>query len=156
MPITSSVYETDAHQQIDGSRWVREAHTDTAGKVWVFHYKAADGTDYAAILTARAASLDDLLQELELEEFINGAPFVLVHQTVTQLAARFRKAYRTASKERLAKLAYWLIERINDGTFTDNQVRNAFNLTVGQYSTLKTKAIALHDSEALIQQAQGE
>lgn len=156
MAITSSVYAVDSHTQIDGRRWVYETHTDSEGEVWLFSYLAVGGADYAAIMAARAGSLLNQLRDRELMRLLGGAPFVLHHQTVAELAARFRQEYRTASKERLAKLAYWLIERINDGTFTDAQVRNVFNLSVAQYSVLKARATALHDAEAAIRAAEGE
>jgi hypothetical protein len=47
-----------------------------------------------------------------------------------------------------AAVAYWLIERIADGTFTDTQVRNAFGLTVTQYNAMKARMQTLHDQWA--------
>ncbi len=80
----------------------------------------------------------------------------LVHQTPAQLAARFREAYRAATAERAAKMAWWLIERINAGDFTDAQVRNAFGLTTQQYTALKARMTTLHDQYAAVQNARGE
>ena len=80
----------------------------------------------------------------------------LVHQTPAQLAARFRAAYRDATQERAAKMAYWLIERILAGDFTDTQVRNAFGLAVTQYNAMKARMTTLHDQYAAVQTARGE
>ncbi len=80
----------------------------------------------------------------------------LVHQTPAQLAARFREAYRNATKEQAAKMAYWLIERILAGDFTDAQVRAAFGLTTTQYAAMKARATTLHDQYAAVQNARGE
>lgn len=80
----------------------------------------------------------------------------LKHQTPAQLAARFRAAYRVATAERAAKMAYWLIERILTGDFTDAQVRGAFGLTTQQYTALKTRMTALHDQYQAVQAARGE
>ena len=80
----------------------------------------------------------------------------LVHQTPAQLAARFRAAYRRATKGKAAGMAYWLIERINADDFTDAQVRNAFGLTTTQYTAMKTRMTALHDAHAAVQNAGGE
>jgi len=80
----------------------------------------------------------------------------LVHQTPAQLAARFRSAYRVATAERAAKMAYWLIERIQSGDFTDTQVRTAFSLTTTQYAALKARMTTLHDQYAAVRNARGE
>ena len=80
----------------------------------------------------------------------------LVHQTPAQLAARFRAAYRDATRERAAKMAWCLIERIVSGDFTDAQVRSAFGLTSTQYTAMKTRMTALHDQYAAILAAKGE
>jgi hypothetical protein len=80
----------------------------------------------------------------------------LVHQTGAELAARFRTAYRAATELRAAKMAWWLIERINAGDFTDAQVRNAFGLTTTQYTAMKTRMTTLHDQYAAVIAAKGE
>ena len=59
--------------------------------------------------------------------------------TGAELAAAFRRRYKAAEGFEAARLATWLLNRIDDGTFTDAQVRNAFGLTVAQYNALKTK-----------------
>jgi hypothetical protein len=83
-------------------------------------------------------------------------PLNLQHQTAAQFAQRFRERYRSSNRAECAALAYWLIERINAGDFTDTQVRNAFGLTVPQYTTLKAKMTTLHDNWVAVLAAQGE
>lgn len=80
----------------------------------------------------------------------------LKYQTKTDLAQRFREMYRAASRETAARMAYWLVERIVSGDFTDAQVRAAFGLTSAQYTTAKAKLQALYDQWAAIQNAAGE
>lgn len=80
----------------------------------------------------------------------------LRHQTVAQFAARFRARFRAASREEAARMAWWLIERINTGDLTDTQVRNAFGLTATQYSQLKTRLTALHTAWSAVRAAAGE
>lgn len=80
----------------------------------------------------------------------------LEHQTATELAARFRARYRDATGHEAARMAYWLIERIVAGDFTDAQVRNAFGLTTQQYNGLKTRMTALHDKWRDVNAAAGE
>lgn len=80
----------------------------------------------------------------------------LKHQTAAEFIARFREAYRNADKERLARLAKWLMARIAAGDITDAQARNAFNLTVAQWGTLKTKVTNLVANYDAVQAAKGE
>lgn len=77
-------------------------------------------------------------------------------QTASQFAARFRARYRTATEMQAAKMAYWMIERINAGDFTDAQVRNAFDLTTQQYTNMKARMTTLHDNWAAVIAARGE
>lgn len=80
----------------------------------------------------------------------------LKHQTAAQFAARLRERYRHASREEAARIATWILNRIEAVDFTDNQVRNAFSLTAGQYTTLKAKWTTLRTQWLAIQAAQGE
>ena len=74
MPIVSSSYAIDAHQQQDGGRYVRETHTDNTGKVYdgiIYRLPAGAGTTEAdAFLAQHAASLDVQLAEAESEALI--------------------------------------------------------------------------------------
>lgn len=68
MPIVSSRYEVDAHAQRDGHRYVTEFHTDSTGAVHRIEYgPMADGTDYQAIMEARAVMLGEQLAAQEAE-----------------------------------------------------------------------------------------
>jgi hypothetical protein len=64
---------------------------------------------------------------------------VLKHATLAQLGAAFRERYREAKGIEAFRLATWLVNRINDGTFTETQVRNFFGLTQVQWNNLKAK-----------------
>lgn len=66
-------------------------------------------------------------------------PLALRYATSAQLAAAFRERFRNASGLEAGRLARWLLSRIEDGTWTDAQVRGAFGLTVTQYNQLKTR-----------------
>jgi hypothetical protein len=80
----------------------------------------------------------------------------LRYATLAQLGAAFRDRYRNASREECARLATWLLNRIDDGTFTDAQVRNFFGLTQTQYNNLKTRLTNLRTNWLAVQAAQGE
>lgn len=110
----------------------------------------------AAAGAARVAVLNVERADREMQEMIENGTAVRRYQTAGELAARFRAAYLVAARQQTAKMAYWLIERINDGTFTDVQVRSAFGLTTTQYTAMKARATTLHDEWAGVLAAVGE
>jgi hypothetical protein len=69
--IVSSTY-TVGHEQRDGTRKVREIHTDSDGRFHTRMYWAPPGTDYDAELANRAAALNAELAEREIEALLNG------------------------------------------------------------------------------------
>ncbi len=81
---------------------------------------------------------------------------VLNHQTAAQFAARLRERYRNASKVEACRLAKWMLDHIEAGDFTDTQVRNAFGLTAGQYTTIKAKWTTMRTNYEAVQAAAGE
>lgn len=80
----------------------------------------------------------------------------LQFQTTAQFAARLRERYRSASREEAARIATWILNRIDAGDITDAQVRNAFGLTVTQYANLKTRMTNLRTAYQAVQAAAGE
>ena len=80
----------------------------------------------------------------------------LQHQTATQFAARLRERYRNCTKQETARLAKWILDHLEAGDFTDLQIRNAFGLTSGQWTTLKSKMTTLRTNLEAVQAAAGE
>jgi hypothetical protein len=78
------------------------------------------------------------------------------HQTAAEFIARFRAAYRSADRERLARLARWLLARIAAGDITDTQARNAFSMTAAQWTAKKAQMQALVDNFNAIDGARGD
>lgn len=72
MAITASTYTLDAHTQVDGRRYVRETHVDSAGGEHVIEYLAEAGADYTAIMNARAVQLAESLAVQEFSELLDG------------------------------------------------------------------------------------
>lgn len=81
---------------------------------------------------------------------------LLKHQTQQEFVQRFRQAYQEAAQERVVQLARFLLNKITSGDLTDTQVRNAFNLTVNQWNTLKTKMQTWISNYDSVQAAAGE
>lgn len=80
----------------------------------------------------------------------------LRHQTAAQFAARLRERYRNASREEAARIATWVLDRIEAGDITDAQMRTAFSLTAAQWTTLKAKMTTLRTNWQAVQAARGE
>lgn len=71
MSIVSSSY-TVGHAQRDGRRYVTERHTDDDGGVYEVEYLAPDGTDYQAVMQARATAITEQLAAQLAEETPSG------------------------------------------------------------------------------------
>jgi plasmid maintenance system antidote protein VapI len=80
----------------------------------------------------------------------------LNHQTAAEFAARLRTRYLNAEKVECARIAKWVLDHIDAGDFTALQVRNAFGLTAGQWTTLQTKLTNLRTAYNAVLAAKGE
>jgi len=157
MSIVSSTL-TLGHAQVDGRKYCTERHTDSGGAVHLIEYLSAVGADTNAIMLARVPRIEADLADGECVRVLSVvASLVLSHQTAAQLASKVRERYRTASREQLAQLAWWLIKMINAGFLTDAQVRTAFGMTTPVFTTFKsTKLVPAHDAWAAVLAAVGE
>ena len=156
MPIVSSIVEV-GHAQRDGRRYAIERHTDHLGTAHLFEYLAAIDADHNAIMLARVPKIEAHLAAVEYHMHVSTDGWTpLEHQTGSEFAARLRGEYRDSTRERVCYLAWWLIRRINSGDLTDAAVRNAFGMTVQQYSAFKTRATAMHDHWQAVLDAVGE
>lgn len=156
MSITSSKFTVGVPQK-DGRVWVTETHTDHLSGEHSFAYRALPTANHQAVMLARVAQIEAALAEsefLEAIEFEGWAP--LKHQTAAQFAARLRARYKDASKVECAKLAKWILDRIDGGAFTETAVRTAFGLTAGQWTTLKAKLTTLRTNYNAVLAATGE
>jgi hypothetical protein len=157
MSIVSSIFALVGPTQADGRQFVRETHTDNVAIQHFVDYLAAVGANYTAIMNARAITLAVQIADQEFADNLGKTSgFTLNYQTRSELASRFRAIYLSATRDVACSMAYWLIERINDGTVTDAQVQAAFGLTALQYSNMKARATTMHDHWAAVLVAVGE
>lgn len=79
--ITSSSFSI-GHAQIDGRRYVTETHERDNGEKLTIEYLASPGTDYEAVMTSRAAQINEA-------EAVPVEPAALpdVQQTVSDMLA---------------------------------------------------------------------
>jgi hypothetical protein len=157
MGIVSTTLAEDNHDQRDGSRYVQEFHTDDAGKVHRFEYRWRAGMDRAAIAAARAVQLAESVAEGEVTSAlsVDVAPSI-VQQTGAQFLARLREKYRGATREEAARIARWIVRRIDAGHVTAAQLRNAFNLSVAEWDALEVRMRNLAAKLDDIESAAGE
>lgn len=124
----------------------------------MIEYLAAVGANYTTIMNARAAALAVTLADVEAQQKVeidaNPAPFRF--QTASEFAQRLRAFYKVASDLQCAKIATWILNRLDDGSVTDAQLKNVFNLTDQQYATLKSKWTTLRTQYQGVQAAVGE
>lgn len=156
MSITSSVV-TLGNALVDGRKYVREVHSDASGVAATIDYLSGF-VDYQAVANARALVLNVQLADDEcvLKIGIDATPLPLRFQTAAQFLDRLRAIYKNGSRVELAKLARWVTRRIDDGTVTAAQLRTAFGLTSGQWTTLENKMRALRANQDAIDAAVGE
>ena len=70
MAITSSTYTLDDHTQADGRTFIYESHAGSDGVVYPVSYLAAVGTNYTAVMNARAVQLSEQLAQEEFERLL--------------------------------------------------------------------------------------
>lgn len=157
MAIVSSTFALGVVQS-DGRRECVERHTDSEGVVHIRSYLSSPSDDNQAIMTARAVRILDHLKDSELQRAIFVLPwnYVLVHTTNNELAAYVRQLYRNSTREILALVAKRILEWINNGRFTDTQVRTAFGLDAVSWTLLKTKMQDLVAKYEAVKAAEGE
>jgi hypothetical protein len=156
MAIVSSSHALDA-VRADGRRECIEDHLDHVGVHHLVRYLAAAGADYVAIRTARAAVIGQSLIDAEVRDALRvDADPVLVHATKNDFVPVIREAYRSAVKDECARLATWILNRLDGGWVTDAQMRTVFDLTTGEWTTLKSKMTTLRDNWLAVQVAAGE
>lgn len=63
----------------------------------------------------------------------------LKYATAVQLGQALREQFKTASKEELFRLSAKIKKHYDLGDFTDAQMKNLFDLTTGQWNSLKAK-----------------
>lgn len=64
---------------------------------------------------------------------------VLVHQSKEQFMERFRNRYRESSGLETIRQSTWLIDRLDDGDFTDAQVMTSFNFKTSELVSFKAR-----------------
>jgi hypothetical protein len=143
--------------QADGSAWVIEEHVDEAGDTHRRQYKAAQSVDRDAVLAARAIKLDEVLRRKEtLFHLMHDRAPVFKLLTGAQFLARLRAIYQEGKAEHIARIATWLMNRLDAGDVTDLQLRTAFGLNTTQWNALKAKMQALRADWLAVESAEGE
>lgn len=141
MSIVSSLIISNVAQK-DSRRAIVEQHTDDQAVVYLRLYLAPAGSDTAAALTAYATQLGLDITAAEIANnifqvvtFGSLATVSLVYSTVAANLAALRAAYLSALQIQAIMIGDYLSAR------TDVQLQNAFGLTAGQVTTLRTNKL---------------
>lgn len=141
MAIVASVIESISLQK-DGRSWVHEIHTDQVALKYERSYLADAGFDTAAALASYATQLvsDTRLGEIGknlADVSINGslATPTTVYSTAAQNFTALRAVYQFATQVQAIMIGDFL------NTLTDLQLQNAFSITAGQVTTLRTNKL---------------
>ena len=81
---------------------------------------------------------------------------ILKHQTVQELVARVREAYRTGDPDKLARIAQFFTSRVQSGDLTETQIRNAFGMNQTQFNNFKAKLQSIASARSTIDSSVGE
>jgi hypothetical protein len=140
--IVSSVIEEMGLQK-DGRSWVREAHTDHLGFKHIRNYLAGAGLDTAAELAAYAVHLNE---DTRLGEILRNIDDVTTNGSLATPSTEYSTPAQNFTGLKLAYAVATRVEAIMIGDFfntlTNNQLQNAFGLTAGQVTTLRTNKLA--------------
>ena len=80
----------------------------------------------------------------------------LRHATKGQLVAAFRARYRDSTAEETLRLAEWCITHLDAGDLNDAELRAAFGMTMGAWTSLKARMKTHSDNRKSIKAARGE
>lgn len=154
--IVSSTF-TAGTPQADGRRYVVEVHTDGVGGKHLREYLAAVGANHQAIADARAVLVAEEIAQGEFMSVLDtDGAIVAQHQTLTQLAQRLRSYFLSSERLETGRVARWIVNHLESGAITDAQMRNVFNLTAAQWTTLRAKLENMRTQYNAIDAARGE
>lgn len=126
--------------QLGGRVPVVEVHTDDSGVSYTFHYLSEPSDDVNAIAQARALTLLEQLKAQEIELVLRELLVPnLHHATKDELLVVWRDLFRKTEKERAGALATWVLNHLEGGHWTDEQLRRVFSVSTNDYSSLKSR-----------------
>jgi hypothetical protein len=139
MSIVSSTASVEIAQR-DGRFWVHEVHTDNIGLKWLYDYLADAGTNYNAILSARAITLaNDLVAQeiasniLQIQQFGVNAVTTINYAPLSQTIIQVRALFATAVGQVAVTMGDWF----NARSFAELQAAFGFP-NVSSYNNFKT------------------
>lgn len=157
MAITQSIIVSQSPQQ-DGTTLVHERHTFHTGETSDVTYYAQPGANIENIMDARVQVLEEAMKQADLHRCVFTEPwdYVMQHATNADLAPFVRELYRESIKTQTVLIGMRMVEWVQNGRFTQTQMRNAFGMNSTQWTTLTNKILALIDQFNAIEAATGE
>lgn len=156
MPIVSSQIASLSEQRT--GVLVTEVHTDESGYIYNYEYIAAQGIDINQVMTDRAVILSAQLKDTEYSSIINGTKSYLDKTQLTPLefVTRIRSDYAHSADEQTTKLADFIMNNLDNGTFSDAVAISLLGIDQATWDTYKVKMRAIRSAYNVIKTAQGE
>lgn len=137
--------------QADGRAYVRERHTDQYGIAHEVEYLAAAGTDYHAVMLARAQQIANELRQRELEYWLSevreGHPIPVDGTRYVTREEAFAYCFKTLAFDPNPQESYraaWMISY-----FTDDELI-AFGFTPAQVVQIRENGAKLDQARELL------
>lgn len=137
--------------QADGRAYVRERHTDDYGIAHEVEYLAPPGTDYQAVMFARAPRITADLRQGELDKWLSvvrdGNPIPVDGCRYVSRDEAMAYCLRTLALSPDPQVLYraaWMIPCFTDTEFA------AAGLTAGQTAEVRTRAATLDQSRQML------
>lgn len=133
---------TAINVQVDGRRWVQEAHVDSLGITYVRAYLTTAGADIDAALAAYAVQL---LSDVKAAEIERNVAQVISFGSLAATTINYSSAAENFAMARGVYLTSTQIQAIMLGDFlsslSNGILQTAFGLTSGQVNTLRTNKL---------------
>jgi len=157
MTITTSKIISQTIQK-DRSISVHERHTDNLGMTYDVVYFASPTDDLNITLESRSKQIETTLQDSDINDAIFTRKWdePLLYSTKLQLGKKLRELYLQSEKHETVTIAKRIKEWLDNGRFSDTEIRSLFGLSSKKWITLKVKIGKLSEDDDRIEGAKGE
>lgn len=134
--IVSSTY-TLGTPQANGTVYVTEIHTWDSGLAPTIreYGPVPAGLDFQAIADAQAIVIMQAKRDSEAFSNLNNGKYILVYNTETQMLEFVRDIYLNSEGFETCQWARWIVDRLNDSSFSISAIRAVWGMTPPQWNT---------------------
>lgn len=156
MPIISSQIISRSPQKLGDL--ITESHTDSNGKEYTFEYLAITGVDPVSILNARVPVINNSLKDLEYASILGDSLSyeLKVEHSPVEFATKLRQEYAGSNAERTAKIATFVMNKIDSGVFNEATAIALLGIDQVTWDSYKAKMNVLRAAYTTINTALGK